>query len=265
MNLRVSKITDKRAYCYCCFHNDTSPSLVLTLEGEHAGEYYCYACGRKGQINTILLNKIKARKQVSKSSNSTTERAIDWDSLNSDYGLTYFYEGFILKPDRPFDVSLLILNHLNCGWDGSSFTFPMRNGDNEIIGIQRQFPNRKKLNVEGSHSGLFIPQFQFDSGKCVYICEGCSDTAVVLDLGFQAIGRSDSNHGNDFVKTWISNQHIKDVIIVADNDKPGIKGATKLSEELGEKNPKIIVPQCKDVREMIKNAGADETINFLQS
>lgn len=256
--------------CWCPFHNDKypggNPSFEVKLGGEHCGEYYCYSCGMAGRISQAILDKIMSKKKKSKTSDSTKPTPINWEGLNIEYGVAYFYEVNTLNPDVPFNVSRITLNHLNCGWDGKkAFTFPMRNGKNEIIGIQRQYPDRTKKNVDGSSNGLFIPQIRFDPGIPVYICEGCSDTATVLDLGFQSIGRPNSSYGNDFVVEWIELNSIHSVYIVADNDETGIKGAKGLASDLGCMKPEIIIPQCKDVREMVEKIGNETTIKLLET
>jgi len=156
MNLKIVKITNDRAYGFCPFHNDTKPSFEVKLTGEHYGEYFCWGCGRTGTLAQVAMDTLLARKK-SKPSINKKVTPINWDNLNGKYGMTYFFDAD--KLGKPFECSRMSLNHLHCGWDGKkAFTFPMRNGNNEIIGIQRRFSDGKKIDVEGSRLGLFIPQ-----------------------------------------------------------------------------------------------------------
>jgi DNA primase len=251
MNIRVAKITNKRAYCYCCFHKDSKPSLEIKLEGEHLGEYYCYSCGKAGILSPILLSQLLEKKKNNKKIDKRVAE-IDWNRL--DYKYTQDIEW--LKNNKPFDVSESILFDLHCGWDGETWTFPMRDRYNNIIGIQRRFKDGFKSMVEGSRLGIFIPQIELDYNQ-IFVCEGVSDTTTILDMGYYAIGRPNNQYGDDIIKSWLSDW--ARVYIMADNDKPGITGAMVLAKYIGISEDHVLIPKMKDIREQTDEYGEEQT------
>jgi DNA primase len=87
------------------------------------------------------------------------------------------------------------------------------------------------------------------------VCEGPTDTAVALDMGFAAVGRPNCNSK---VKMTVRYVGRRQVTIIADNDIAGIDGAKSLARELAGRGRKvrIIVPPLgvKDLRDW-KNKG----------
>jgi len=158
-------------------------------------------------------------------------------------------------------VSQASLRRLNVGWDGSAWTFPMRDTHGNVIGIQRRFPDGKKNFLKGSRNGLFVPS-GLASNETLLICEGVSDVGSALDLGFEAIGRASCNTGAEMLSECVRG---RDVVIIGDNDDAGKKGAQVLALKLALYCPsvKIIFPPegVKDLRQW-KAKGADHTIVF---
>ncbi len=142
---------------------------------------------------------------------------------------------------------------LGVGWDGHAYTFPMRAAGGAIIGIRRRFPDGRKRAVKGSRNGLFLPNNRPDEGM-LFIAEGESDTAALLDLGVTVIGRPGCGQCIDFCLDLVSG---RDVVIVADNDRPGREGAESLRDALLSKagTVKIIFPgpPFNDIREEVRS------------
>jgi hypothetical protein len=57
-----------------------------------------------------------------------------------------------------------------------------------VQGIRLRFSNGRKLAVRGGREGLFVPSGLAATNQLL-ICEGPTDTAALLDLGFAAVGR----------------------------------------------------------------------------
>ena len=264
MKLKITSITNSHAYAWCPFHNDNhpggKPSLEIKLEGEHYGEYYCFGCGKAGKLTNPVMSKIVAHKKIKKVDKRVSE--INWSALSGDYEFNFF-DRLIKDPqNKPFNVGTASLHDLSCGWDGEAWTFPTRNDKNEIIGIQRRFKDGFKSMVEGSRLGLFIPQILFDPALPVIICEGASDTASVLDIGYQALGRPNNQYGNEIVFDFLGPIYELNVdlwYIMADNDEAGIKGATQLAKELMIEENHILIPMEKDIRKHIEKIGQKGT------
>ena len=146
------------------------------------------------------------------------------------------------------EVTAQSLRQLRIGFDGQAYTFPMSDAQNRIIGIRRRFPNGRKISLTGSKTGLFIPT-ALEMTKPLVICEGPTDTAAALDLGFNVIGRPSCNTGTELISQFVQGRR---VVIVGDNDTPGHNGAEHLASKLVLKSPivQIVYPPkgIKDLR-----------------
>lgn len=141
------------------------------------------------------------------------------------------------------------LVRLDLGWDGEAFCFPMRDENGVIIGIRRRFGNGKKVCVSGSRNGLFVPS-GIENASNLVICEGPTDCAAALDMGWDAIGRPNCDCKIAMAVRYVRRRK---VVIVADRDSAGLRGARKLYEALEAAGSavRIIVPPdgCKDLRD----------------
>lgn len=143
------------------------------------------------------------------------------------------------------------LKRLRVGWDGTAYTFPMSNAENQIIGIRRRFPDGLKVSLTGSKNGVFIPT-DLPTDDPLFICEGPTDTAAALDLGFDAIGRPNCNSKVEMTAEIVKR---RDVIIIGDNDDGGRTGVERLSDTL--------VLYCKDVRIVYPPEGIKDLKDWL--
>jgi len=138
-----------------------------------------------------------------------------------------------------------------------AWALPMCDALRETIGIRLRAENGKKWAVRGSCNGLFWPDDLTGTGPLLF-CEGPTDTAALLDLGYDAIGRPSCAGAVELIVEVVCALHRRDVIIVADGDGPGIDGADRLARALTEagRRPKVIRPlQGKDTRAWVQ-AGA---------
>jgi len=91
------------------------------------------------------------------------------------------------------------------------------------------------------------------------IAEGATDTAALLDLGFNAVGRPSCTGGVKLLVELVKRLVALEVVIVADADVPGQRGANNLAAVLVAYSPavRIITPPAgvKDARSW-KQAGA---------
>jgi len=147
------------------------------------------------------------------------------------------------------------LQRLQVGWDGSAYAFPMSDAAGKVIGIRRRFPNGGKASVKGSKTGLFIPTGLAGNGPLL-LCEGPTDTAAALDLGFDAIGRPNCN---SLVEMTVRAARGRgEIVVVADNDVAGRAGANRLAGVLARRCPRVrvVYPPAgiKDLRQW-RNAG----------
>lgn len=246
--------------CPACSHGDWScragdkKFICMRVESPHPsadGGFYHEYGGDRGVVRPLPMRKVAEKAEIKRS----------WDVLNKEFQYLCG-EGFLAND---IGVSVDSLISLGCGWGGgySSYTFAMRDGDNNIIGIQLRGESKKC--ITGSRLGLFIPQIE--PQKICFVCEGASDCAALLTMGFFAIGRASCTHGADMLKIALKRLSIYQVVIVSDNDdlkshgkRPGIEGAKKLKKELGLKSVIYMPPHgIKDVRELLQKLGAKVT------
>ena len=143
------------------------------------------------------------------------------------------------------------LKQLKVGWApyARAYTFPMRDGGGTAIGIHLRYTSGEKLCMKGSKLGLFLPgKFDWDYQSRLYICEGASDTAVLIDRGLRAIGRPSNvgsvDHVVDFCK---SDDGLKEVVLVTDRDKPGSTAA-----DCTERGRRTLVASLRAIRCRVK-------------
>jgi len=132
-----------------------------------------------------------------------------------------------------------------------AWSFPMRNAAGDVVGIRLRLAGGRKLAVKGGKEGLFLPSGLQPSGR-LFIAEGPSDTAAMLDLGFEAVGRPSCTGGVKHLCELVRRLDVHDVVIVADQDEPGQRGASRLGSTLAAYVPtvRVITPPdgVKDAR-----------------
>ncbi len=161
-------------------------------------------------------------------------------------------------------VTIGSLKALGAAWAGchKAWAFPMRDGNGEIVGVRLRSESGSKWAIPGSKPGLFYDPNRRMSDP-VLICEGPTDTAALLDMGFFAVGRPNCSGGGPQLEELLAGH---DVVIVSDRDSPherpdgsiwfpGQEGAVNLARRLTHVCPsvKIIQPPnpYKDAREWV--------------
>ena len=149
-------------------------------------------------------------------------------------------------------VAPAALRRLGIAWaeQPQAWAFPMRDENGSVVGIRLRAENGRKWAVRDSHSGLFIPDGLAGTGRLL-ICEGPTDTAAALTLGFDSIGRPSCEGNLGTVTGWLGARPYPEVAILADNDAPGLRGARKLAAVI--RHPcRVAIPPCKDIREWVR-------------
>lgn len=145
-------------------------------------------------------------------------------------------------------VTVAALKALGVGFDGTNWTTPMRDGAGTVIGVQLRPPVGRKTCVPGSHLGLFVPSTVGRNGHdLLCIVEGASDCAAMLDMGYETVGRPSCSAGVEQLVQWTFDHPYRHIVIVADADEPGIRGARVLAARL---HATVVLPPggAKDVR-----------------
>lgn len=162
-------------------------------------------------------------------------------------------------------VSATSLYALHAAWmpKRRAWGFAMQDDQGRLVGVRLRLPSGKKLSIKGGREGLFYPNLADlqDSarGGRLLIAEGPTDTAALLDLGFACIGRPSCTGGTKHLVELVKRLKPSEVVIVADGDQPGQRGANNLASALLVYVPavRVIVPPqgIKDARAW-KQAGA---------
>ena len=141
---------------------------------------------------------------------------------------------------------------------GGCYAFPMSDAEGRVVGIRLRFPDGRKLAVTGGREGLFVPS-GLKRLEAMLITEGPTDCAALLDLGFPAVGRPSCTGGTKMLVQQVRRLRPASIVIVADADTPGQRGAALLATSLSLYVPRlrILTPPAgiKDARAW-KQSGA---------
>lgn len=155
-----------------------------------------------------------------------------------------------------------------------TYSFPMRQAGNLVVGIRLRTRDSQKFSVRGSLNGLFIPR-DISPGGTLFVVEGPTEAAVMLDWGFSAIGRPSNTAGKsycvDYCKRFLPR---RPVIILRNNDPQGsvaethtIAGAASLAEDLMREKAasevSIFKPPAKDLREWLQQGATKKDLTEL--
>jgi phage/plasmid primase-like uncharacterized protein len=172
-----------------------------------------------------------------------------------------------VRPDRleqlarSLGLSATSLQQLGIGWSAAhrAWTFPMWDSAGRVAGIRLRREDGRKFSVRGGREGLFLPAAP-DRPEPLFISEGPTDTAALIDLGFAHVaGRPSCTGGVRLLAELVQGREPAAVIIAADNDEPGRRGADNLASVLAvyARTVQVIAPPpgIKDARAWLQ-AGA---------
>lgn len=168
---------------------------------------------------------------------------------------------------------------MKCYAQRDAWLFPMTDARGQTHGIRLRFIGcSHKSSISGGHEGLFIPTGignpRGPNGTIdrLVVCEGPTDTAAMLDLGLEggaAVGRPSCLGGARLVLDLIQVRGVRELVIIADADGPGQKGAAALADltyPLCPRGVRVITPQgAKDAREWKKRGATAADLERLIS
>ena len=161
------------------------------------------------------------------------EKTTDFAKLAADYRQAVKPEA-LDRLAQSLGLSTDSLMRLGIGWSGKhrAWAFPMQDAGGNVLGFRLRLPGGKKLSVRGGKEGLFVPE-GIDAHGLLLIAEGPTDTAALLDLGFNAVGRPSCTGGVKLLVDLVRKHRPSEVVIVADADTPGQRGAESLACRFG--------------------------------
>ncbi|MCC6127395.1 MAG: hypothetical protein IT426_20750 [Pirellulales bacterium] len=256
---RPCPICGKADWCLCA-GPDNSPTAVICARTESPRK-----CGESGWLHILRRDDPTWSPRI---------RKIEIDSRRigaqtTDFGKLADQFRQAVKPQAleklasALGLSVESLQRLGAGWSAKhgAWTFPMRDAGGKVLGIRLRLPDGRKFSVKGGHEGLFLPD-GIDAHDSLLIAEGPTDTAALLDLGFAAVGRSCCTGGVKLLIDLVRRLNPSGMVIVADADAPGQRGAESLAAILVAYSASVKViappPGAKDAREW-KRRGATHT------
>jgi hypothetical protein len=153
-------------------------------------------------------------------------------------------------------LSVESLRRLGIGWTPRAWVFPMTGADDRICGVRYRAADSGKWSEKGGKEGLFTPA-GLDASGTLAIAEGPTDTAALLDLGLEAVGRPSCTGGTKLLALLVRTHRPAAVAIFADSDGPGQRGAAALASVLATccQDVRLVTPPSKDTRAWL-NGGA---------
>lgn len=166
-------------------------------------------------------------------------------------------------------LRLFALQHLRCvrAREHCAWAFPMFDGYGNYVGVRlRTTDGSRKWAVRGSHQGVFLPYHHgwnlYGQTRMALVCEGPTDTAAALSIGFYAVGRPSCGGGMADIITAFRRLGVTSAVIVADSDEVGCRGATMLQKHLPIRSALIVLP-AKDLREFVRLGGTRELLDSM--
>lgn len=190
----------------------------------------------------------------------------------------------LLELSDELGVSPESLTRLGVGWaqQHRAWSFPMRDARGLVRGIRLRGPSGAKWSVKGGREGLFLPSGLADVDGLdimdmlditsegvsprLLVCEGPTDCAALLDLGFAAVGRPSCTGGTRLLVELVRMRQVQEVIIFADADGNGAgqRGAESLGSVLVTYVPavRIVYPPAgvKDVRQWKQDGATPQDV-----
>jgi hypothetical protein len=270
--------------CPCPAHDDRTPSLSVGLSADGAILIKCFAgCAAAAIVAAVGLRLrdlfpprsgrgcgARVRARTIRSAAPPAEPAADLTGFAADCRAAA--RGRLGALAAALGLSESSLDRLGAGWatadtlrartpawrsDGA-WTFPMTDAGGRVLGLRLRLTDGTKLAVRGGHDGLFIPVGLTGSGPLL-VAEGPTDAAALLDLGFDSVGRPSCTGGVGLLIELVKLRKPADVVVVADADPPGRRGAAALAAVLAAnvRRVRVVTPPAgvKDVRDW-RTAGA---------
>lgn len=155
------------------------------------------------------------------------------------------------------------LDALDVGIMGSSvLAFPMRRADAVICGIRlRDSDTGRKWATPGSQNALFIP-CTHDLGQWTVVVEGPTDTAALVSINVNVVGRPDATSGSELVAEFCAGRRI---VLFREPDGAGRRGVMR-QIELAKDSEVVVIdmpPGIKDAREWVAAGLTKEHLECL--
>lgn len=271
-NLTGEQVTKHKIRCP--FHEDETPSLHVYEDGG----WKCWGCGLHGDVIAFLgyyyfgtqydpethfleiIDRIGALDIKPLPQHTTKPRPKPQ------------------RPKQPFGVSLdaimqwhdnmpaqrreywysrglndQTISEFFLGWDGKRYTIPALYRL-QPFGVKRRQSDiddgiaAKYTQITGGRVGIFNADCLWTATKCI-ICEGEIDAMLLHQLGYHAV--SSTGGAGSWKVDWAKHfTHVRELVILYDNDAAGVEGANKVRQSMRRAKIATLPEGIKDVGEL---------------
>ncbi len=261
----------------CPFHKEKSPSCCV-----YSDHFYCYGCHASGDVIGYVMRRdgLKFKEAVEKllgkaPFDSFKPRSFNPPQPRETPPLPNAAEMLRQwKHETDFDdldlhafelgVSAASLMALGCAWAApyQAWAFPMKDSRQNTVGIRLRAKDGRKWAVKGSKEGLFYKDLA--KRRTTFVCEGPTDAAAGLTLDLNIVGRPSCQGAVKEIVKLIDAIESKDVVIISDNDAPGMAGSERLQSHLNVPYREVLLP-CKDLRNFLILGGTRKLLESIAS
>lgn len=272
----------------CPFHDDKSPSLHLYDDGG----WKCFGCGRHGDVLDFVglylkgttydpaqhllevidyLGGIDIRplQRAERPASQPTEPRTEHTTFPPDRVM--FWHASLMPEHRRYwhsrGLSDETIDKFRLGWDGDRLTIPVCYRG-LCYGIKKRAwgdAQPKYTMAKGSHVGLFnadILTILHGGDIPLFIVEGEVEAMLLDQLGYPSI--SSTGGAGTFKPHWATFlAHLDRIIVIYDNDAPGMAGALRVRALLRRAQIAKWPSGFKDGGEFLPTDGAWEWLNSL--
>lgn len=251
----------------CPFHDDSTPSMSVDLDKQ---VWFCFGCGIGGGARKLTEKAIEDGILAPDAIPLKQQKPIPSPAIHKhvhqaaqrpppEFGKIVSVMSASTPYHRLRELAEIIqvdehaLRDMPVIWveERGAWGFPMRDWQGNIIGIKLRFLDGTKLCVKGSKLGIYYVPSRLKRREFCIVTEGESDCLAAYSVGVQAVGLPSATTGYDEVCRFLVRLQPASVLVVADNDAPGLRAANAILERLKKRNMPCAVwlPPCKDFRE----------------
>lgn len=266
-------VREKGKKINCPFHNDANPSMSWFKDGLM---YKCHTCDAKMDIYTYYteMERMSFQDAVNKVAELVGENPIEFKIKKSSYVKpnikTNALSDKAIEYMKTRGINKGTLDHWKVEerkWGGQNvYVFNYFNAENELEYVSYRGIGKGTIKggCEANTKPILWGMNNIDKNKPLVITEGQPDAMVIWQSGYTNVVSVPNGAKN---LKWIDNcwdwlQDVREIILWADNDAPGLEMAHNVSKRL--KNVKITVSEHgKDANEVLYRKGAKEVLNTV--
>ena len=248
--------------CWVCEHNHRTPSWCLVDSGRRICICQRIQSDKKiGEAGWWHSETTSDPRPLVFRRTAAAETTIDWDSVWAKMIERSTADSRLELANR-LGLPRSFAETLDIGSTGDSWSFAMRDPRGRICGIKLRYRDGRKICVRGSHLGLVWAKRLDQTSTTLVVTEGESDCMVAGGWGYNAVAKPSSNSCKINIASLSAG---KDVVIVADRDPVGKRGATETKLAIGgaARSCIVLLPPTKDLREWHKAGATNQEFLWL--